>query len=166
MSLQINNQERKTYVVLGAPHSGTSLIAKGLHDAGIFMGHRFDPKNYEDLEIIEINKEILNSCDGKIFRPPEKRSAMDFSYAINRIFEDRRSHSHLWGFKDPRTSLVMDHYLSHLEDDCYLICIFRRPSRVAQSLSSRFNFNFENMKRVASNYNARILKAIRKFCNE
>jgi hypothetical protein len=41
-----------TFVVLGAPRGGTSMVAGALHHLGLFMGHPLVPATYEDTALI------------------------------------------------------------------------------------------------------------------
>ncbi len=162
MSIIINNKETKTYIVLGAPHSATSFMAKCLQKCGINMGKRMHPDLYQDKDFVGINQKILGKTSGYWHTPPsdEEIKKIDVSDSIKKVIKKKKSK--FWGFKDPRTVLTIDHYLPHLEDnDTYLICIFRKPKRVLKS--------YKHDKRITEDiikiYNKKIIETIKRFCN-
>jgi hypothetical protein len=130
MSVLITDKSPKTYVVLGCPGSGTSFLAKALHDQGVDMGTT-NMEFYENLDFVKLNQEIMGGVTGRI------------KEVINKYKKQ------FWGFKDPQSAFTIDKILPHLEDDVYLVCIFRKPERVKYKEPEK--------------YNRKIIEAIQKF---
>ena len=125
------NDDPKTYVVLGCPCSGTSLIANALTKMGINMGA--SSWRHEDLRFVNLNGKIINGHWGS--PPPHDvimESAKNFTGEIEDLLNIRRQ-DRLFGWKDPRQPLTIEAYLPYLDDDAYLICVFRKPEYVLNS---------------------------------
>lgn len=160
--LKINDTSDKTYVVLGSHRSGTTFITKALYDQGIKMGggasgHR------EDIDFIHLNMDILKEAGGEWKKPPSEE-AID---AIISKYGDRfktivdKKKDKLWGWKDPRQPLTMKGLVDYLEDDVYLVCVFRKPERVARSLF--ITNGMKNTEKLTREYSRRIIKVIERF---
>ncbi len=124
------------YVVLGMHKSGTTLIAKTLHQSGIPMGTfdesvSYDAGNqYEREEALIINNSILGS-EGKqsLTIEPNNINRLE-TKAIELLVSRLDKKYHIWGFKDPRTCLTYPFWKPYL---CKpkVIVIFRDPRSVA-----------------------------------
>lgn len=99
-------------IILGMPRSGTSLLARYLHEVmGVSMGADFIPADdanpggyYEDIEIVGLNKKLLILAGGAWDKPPNRK-------AILSAFADMREEMAAagvsrYGWKDPRNSLT------------------------------------------------------------
>ncbi|ESR25308.1 hypothetical protein [Lutibaculum baratangense] len=104
--------ERKTFVVLGAPRGGTSMIAGSLRLAGIFMGEGLGGQ-HED--------------------PAFKREAVEDKLAA---IADRNRRFHTWGWKLPRTVHFFDE-IKHALVNPHLIVVYRNTLAVARSSARR-----------------------------
>lgn len=148
----------RAIVVLGMHRNGTSVLTRGLKTLGVYIGDNFlearpdNPTGYwEDKKIVDINERVL-----KVFglgwesivlikdhqwQEPALRSL--HIEAVSHLQSDFLSHP-LWGFKDPRTILVLPFWHSIIQsqgvDDCYIIAI-RNPLSVASSLRLRQNMD-------------------------
>ena len=72
----------RTFVVLGAPRGGTSMVAGALHHLGLFMGQPLAPATYEDTALISaINNRKLG--------------------IIRRTISERNDRYPIWGWKQP-----------------------------------------------------------------
>ena len=163
MSIHIRNKEPKTYIVLGAPHSGTSFVAKMLEDGGVDMG--VDMRSfYQDTGFVGINRRILRQAGGDPYDPPteEEILAVDQSSYLRRLIDRRKKGKKFWGWKDPSTSLTAQHYFPHLEGDPYLICIFRKPQTIVKSYKNKEKGRIT--RKLIDRYNKSIISAIKKFC--
>ena len=156
--------------IVGYHRSGTSAIAQHCQAAGLFLGEDLlgaKPTNpfghYEDREFFEINEAILGlnfdrwdmvSDFMPVVTPDCIRLALD-------MVSKRDAEFGVWGFKDPRTCVLLDFWHSVLPDPKYLVClrhytacidsVVRRrqrdyfemnDTRVAQSIVS-YALNFE-----------------------
>lgn len=122
----------KQFIVLGMHRSGTSLVAHLLKEMGVFMGYEFlepdegNPLGYwEDVDFLALNKQILVALDGTwrtlFSRHDILVAKAEFEKRIQAIV-DIRDHNHMiWGWKDPRTSLLVWLYHEHLSNPHYIV---------------------------------------------
>jgi len=145
MSIKIRSKEPKTYIVMGAPHSATSFISKILHENGVDMNPS-DEKYYEDNQFA-----YFNLC-------MEKKNK-EWPGHMKKLIRKRQKK--FWGWKDPKTAFTLDKYLPHLKNDVYLICCFRKPSRVLRSW--RRSRKAKEGRGLLDKYNNALLKSIKYF---
>jgi glycosyltransferase involved in cell wall biosynthesis len=138
-------------VVTGMHRSGTSLVASWLSALTVNMGQRLvapdkgNPRGYfEDVDFLEFQRRVLSECcpadDGG---HPEwgwteseqlKRNRLiDFKPCATTLLAARAEKRGLWGWKDPRTSLLLD-FWDPLLEDAYYIFVYRFPWDVADSM--------------------------------
>jgi len=133
-------------VIAGMHRSGTSLVASILADAGLHLGdHLLGPGegnpagHYEDLDFLVLHQRILAanglSTDGfttqrEIVVPP------DMAHEAARLIIERRSRGSPWGWKEPRTTLFLEHWAEAIPEARFLL-LFRRPWEVVDSLFRR-----------------------------
>lgn len=169
--MRITDKSPKTYMVLGMHKSGTSFIAKSLHDQGINMGVPDSTKEetlYEHIDFNKLNVDILKRAGGSWDNPPSEVSikrVMEHSLIKEKISKlINKLKEKFWGFKDPRTSLTAKGILPHLKDDVYLVCIFRRPEKAIASLQRQSKMSKAKCLSLYKEYNRRIVDTIRVFC--
>jgi hypothetical protein len=144
----------RAIVVLGMHRNGTSLLTRGLQALDVHLGDDFletnsdNPTGYwEDRGIQNLNERVLGAfglnwesielIDDAQWRDidlePFRREATDH---LRAHFLDRP----LWGFKDPRTILLLRFWHPLLKtldvDDRYIVAV-RNPLSVASSLRDR-----------------------------
>jgi len=154
----------KTYVILGCHRSGTSFLARCLQSqpevrlAG-------QPIHYEDPGFVALNASILAGAGGSWRNPPPREAVMasaeKHAVQIRELLAERASDH--WGWKDPRQPLTVEAFLPYLEDDVYLIAIFRKPALVGASLKRIGQMGAEQGEAMARDYQQRILKALAAF---
>jgi len=171
---ELNNKEKKTFIVLGMHRSGTSAVAHALHESGISMGttesllgeNNWNPYgHYENTAFNTVNQNILKDAGGDWQRPPshenilkqEEKYRPDMQKCIEEYSGD------FWGWKDPRTALTAPLWLSNLDGDVYLVCVFRRPVNVVSSLIKRSLVDLGEAVNLNKEYNRRIINTIRDF---
>ena len=138
-------------VVAGMHRSGTSLTAGILARLGIDMGQQLIPADstnprgfYEDAKIVAFHQQAFrrllpSNAPGHIDWGWCEKFALDttclerFRPAAQRLVEERESLGVTWGFKDPRTTLLLDFWDSCIEDARYVM-VYRAPWRVADSM--------------------------------
>jgi glycosyltransferase involved in cell wall biosynthesis len=142
-------------VVLGMHRSGTSAITRGLETLGVSLGdhlmgpapHNNERGFFEDLDIYALNERLLSKARSNWHRLAPLDSAWsgpDFSRERREAAEllSRKSNAATFGFKDPRTALLLPFWQCVFEDleydDRYLIAV-RNPMETALSLESRDN---------------------------
>jgi len=142
----------KTVIVLGAPRSGTSLMAGMLHKAGTCMGHNFVPPQpanprgfYEDMDFVELDTRLLTWAGGSWAYPPPVERVRQLALRAD-VQESMRgclyakAHEALdegytaWGFKDNRACLLLPLYFEYLmRINTVFIVMHRNPMDTAQS---------------------------------
>ena len=146
-------KETKTIVVLGNARGGTSITANILSILGVEMdafklGDQKEPDPlYESVNVYAINQaifadakgvEMLMPGDGDLHwdlplpRPNEIEMHLG---AYDQIIEDylkKWNKKGLWGFKNPKTTLTIKHWLRKLENP-HFVMVHRNPMLVAQS---------------------------------
>lgn len=115
---------KKTFVVLGCPRGGTSLIAGALYHCGISMGN-FRTGQYED-------------PDFKL-RPERARSARRLLPPRIRV---RNSIHEYWGWKVPNAIYYIGRIRKHLVNPQYLF-VYRDPEAVARSSARHDGINWD-----------------------
>lgn len=139
-------------VVTGMHRSGTSFIASFLQAAGVDIGTDLFPADYynprgyfEDNEFLELDTSILHAC-----MPPgasgfrdwgwaengslDRSSVADFAARAGELVARRSAAAPIWGWKDPRTSLLLDFWDGLLTDARYVFT-YRSPWDVMRSVA-------------------------------
>ncbi len=147
-------------IILGMHRSGTSMLTRTLQSQGLFIGHRLG-KHAEALFFHALNERILRKAGASWDRPAPLLQMMADADSVERLAEmlDRRMRgprswnylgprilrarasigAHMpfaWGFKDPRSSLVLPVWLT-LFPEARLLRIRRHGVDVAASLVAR-----------------------------
>jgi 2-polyprenyl-3-methyl-5-hydroxy-6-metoxy-1,4-benzoquinol methylase len=136
-------------VITGMHRSGTSLAASYLSSLGIDLGNSLlaadvhNPRGYfEDTHFRQLQGKILTDIT-----PNDDGGQRDWGWTENeRLDRDRlarwavpartlaAARSGLWGWKDPRTSLLLDFWNDILCDHALYILLYRFPWEVADSM--------------------------------
>jgi hypothetical protein len=110
-------------IVVGPGRCGTSCVAQVLQQLGVFMGNWLvgaDPSNpwghFEDVEFLKLNESWLK----------KQISQAQWSAGVESLITQRRALGKPWGWKDPRTSELLRHYLEFFNDPKFVRCI--RPA--------------------------------------
>ncbi len=103
----------KTIIVSGIARGGTSMVAKVLRTAGLFMGERCDDVVHEDVD--------MSRCLESAGRAP-----------LRALIEARNDTHASWGFKRPNLHELIRPVELSLFRNPRLILIFRDPIAVAQ----------------------------------
>lgn len=133
-------------VIVGMHRSGTSLAASLLASAGIDLGANMLGAgtgnlrgHYEDLDFLDLHQRILLSNglnpDGYAC-PDHVPVSADLAAEAKRLVAARRAAGRAWGWKEPRTTLLLPFY-EHLLPEARFLCVFRRPWEVVDSLLRR-----------------------------
>jgi hypothetical protein len=138
-------------VVLGMHRSGTTMIAKLLGEAGVFMGAALS-SNHEPQVFQDANRQILDYFQAGWITPervPDPTMLLNgfdglCSGIAQRLIENipmcfcdaRQASTASWGFKDPRTSLTAGLFL-RLLPNAKAIFIHRSGEDVAASVLKR-----------------------------
>lgn len=140
--------------VIGAHRSGTSSVTGLLNLMGLYLGPEGslipalpeNPKGFwERRDILELDKEILNSASANWYRVSDfelskidDSARLDYQKEIQKIVSSLNEHKP-WAVKEPRLSLLFPLWKSFLENPICLHVV-RNPLEVAKSLRTRNNF--------------------------
>ena len=138
-------------VITGMHRSGTSATARLLQQAGLDVGSQLiaptldNPLGYyEDIEFCDLNLDLVAAGVGD---DPQHRPDWAFADRIvpslltplrpraEALLAARSERGHAWGFKDPRTAVLLDFY-DELAPDARYLFVYRAPWEVLTSLLS------------------------------
>lgn len=132
-------------IIAGFHRSGTSLVARLLHQGGLFLGYELlgaHPSNpqghFEDREVLDLHQRILADNGMDMFVTEDFRPAVSEEHRqwMRRIRERRDGEHSLWGFKEPRVSLFLPAWKETLPRAKVLI-VYRHFSGATRSLAKR-----------------------------
>lgn len=148
---------RRAICVLGMHSSGTSLTAGILGRLGVDFGppgvaapaRRVNTRGlWEHLQISRISDSVLRELGGSWDEPPKLPLGWEGDPSLDRLRDSARTlldelfgESELWGWKNPRNSLLLPFWRSVLPDTelACAVCI-RDPAEVVASLGEREGF--------------------------
>ncbi|MEG4318187.1 MULTISPECIES: sulfotransferase [unclassified Microcoleus] len=182
-----NRTNYPVLIITGMHRSGTSLTAAFLQAIGINLGDNllrgnyWNPKGYfEDTDFVEFQRKILQTCS-----PCNETGFPDWGWTeseqldkqklntnkepAQQLVKSRSHQSGLWGWKDPRTSLMLDFWNQIIPNACYLF-VYRYPWDVADSIL-RLNIPFfaerpESCLKIWKFYNRHILEFYKKHSHQ
>jgi GT2 family glycosyltransferase len=159
-------------VVAGMHRSGTSMVAKALHQAGLNFGRDEDlykatPENpdgyWEHVRFVALNDEILCALGGGWDRLPRVPDRWRHDARLKEIhrkakrlvseFDDQEP----WGWKDPRNSVTLALWMEILPELKVVVCL-RNPLEVALSLHQRY-MSYSTALELWETYNRRLLES-------
>ncbi len=144
--------------IIGMHRCGTSLTANILAKSGVNFGSPDELMSANDSNVLgyfehqeltyEVNDALLSHFDGNWRKPPilppnwEKSSELDHlrQRALS-ILSNLKSQKN-WGWKDPRTSILLPFWKSLAPQMRYIVCL-RNPIDVAMSLKKREGLSFQ-----------------------
>ena len=149
---------KKSIMVLGMHRSGTSTITRGLLCFGVALGETLsqaiagvnDKGFWEDIDIVLLNEEILNSLQSTWHDVSEIKH-IDFTRLIHGVYFQRAvdlirtktRETALFGFKDPRLAKLLPFWkavLQRCDIEINYLVVFRNPHSVTRSLVKRDGF--------------------------
>jgi len=137
--------------VAGMHRSGTSMITRLLNLCGLYLGPEDELAPaaldneagfWENRHFVRLNEEVLAQFGGGWDLPPTMPEGWQTQSEIIPFRNDaaelieRFSTYEIWGWKDPRNSIMLPFWKGLIPDLKILVCI-RNPIEVAQSLSKR-----------------------------
>jgi hypothetical protein len=164
-------------VILGMHRSGTSYLTRALNLCGLNLGPisdyyddeiqpiRGNPKgHWENIEVNQINEMILTANGGSWDIVPDSLNKIPSN--IEETISDLLSKFHsskslAYGYKDPRFSITLEKWISKLKN-VVLVGIFRDPLKVAESLKTRNNFDYEKSISLWQKYNENLEQLLQK----
>jgi len=132
-------------IVTGLGRSGTSAVARVLHESGVSMGSHFrEPTEenrtgfYEELPVCDLNDEIMAECGiAGLKRYPLRSTVL----AVARTYGDRLralAQTESAGWKDPRFTVMLEAWLPHLPGPPKLIVCLRSSEAFLHSIMQIF----------------------------
>lgn len=146
---KLNFEKSQPIVLTGMHRSFTSLTSSMLTELGIFMGDSILPPDihnpegyfenlhflYLDQTICNLSMESENSFPDWGWSPDSKMNfekVTQFEECAKKVIYDKRN-LRLWGWKDPRTSLLLDFWNPIIPHAKYIF-IYRHPAEVYKSV--------------------------------
>ena len=178
MADRVEARSASPIVVAGMHRSGTSLVASWLAAAGIDMGERLLPSDagnptgyFEDVAFLDLDRRMLQEAV-----PEGEPGHRDWGWTESGRLDCGRFAAHrdeareliarcaarggAWGWKDPRTTLLLDFWHELLPDAGYLL-LYRFPWEVADSMQRLgkevFLAHPDYAYRIWSHYNRHLL---------
>jgi hypothetical protein len=137
-----NESPARVVGILGMHRSGTSCLTGSLQEAGLFLGecHTWNPHNLkgnrENQKFVDFHDSLLEVNGGAWDLPPVSVTWSDENVAVATALLTENGSESVFGFKDPRTLLVIDGW-KKLVPSIEFVGIFRHPNAVARSLEKR-----------------------------
>jgi hypothetical protein len=157
--------------IAGMHRSGTSMVARLLNLCSVYLGSaneilgpRLDNEAgfWENSQFLRLNEEVLAQLGSGWDLPPNVTEGWESREEIiplrNKAAELVRQFSphELWGWKDPRNSLMLPFWKGLIPDLKILICL-RNPLEVARSLQNRSHSSLAFGLNLWLSYNQRLL---------
>ena len=129
------------YIICGSGRSGTSAVARLLHEGGLSVGRDLiepdasNPEGYfEERAVVAVNEAILNDCGLREWfstaNREEIRDAASCRAEVMRALADEATPA----WKDPRFSWTLEAWLPFLTEPPRVIVCLRSPAEVAASV--------------------------------
>jgi glycosyltransferase involved in cell wall biosynthesis len=138
-------------VIAGMHRSGTSLVANFLSSLGVHMGDRLLPADarnphgyFEDADFVALHGRILSAAT--VDEPGHRDWGWTESERLDRgrlpgfldearaLAAGRAGRSGIWGWKDPRTTVLLDFWDEILGGEALYVLVYRFPWEVADSM--------------------------------
>ncbi len=173
------NLPSRPVVITGMHRSGTSLVASFLGALGVHLGDRLlasdrlNPRGYfEDADFVELQWRMLEEAT-----PAADGGHRDWGWTESERLDRGRFAAHaeaaralvaaraggpgLWGWKDPRTTVLLDFWDEILQGNALYVLLYRFPWEVADSIQrmggGEFLDNPEYAFRIWAFYNRQLL---------
>lgn len=163
-------------VITGMHRSGTSFVASLLQAWQIHIGDRLltgerGTAYFEDIDFLALNRRILAACTPSEPGHPDwgwiESGTFDvaplpsFRAAAAALIANRNRAGQAWGFKDPRTSVLLDFWDDVLGREARFLLLYRHPWEVADSMlrtgADVWLRHPDYPSRIWTHYNRRIL---------
>ena len=163
-------------IVTGAGRSGTSAVARVLHESGLSMGEEFAAPTqynplgyYEELPVMLLNDRIImESGMGRWGYLPSRAEMLDVAAGHAAEMDALASGCSSAGWKDPRFCMTLEAWLPRLPEKPRLVVCLRSPLAEVESALRHYGMSEEPAARRATeatweNWNGRLLDFIRDF---
>jgi len=160
------------YVILGMHKSGTTLVAKALHESGIAMGEGFrqdagySVQKYEAKWVRDINDAMLGTARDVFSLKVTSACLEGFTLNDDIVARMREGIAYYserfadWGFKDPRSALTYRYWRDVLPPH-RIIVVYRDPLSVWRRYSRFIRWRaMRSPFLVWEDYNGRVLEVV------
>ena len=143
--------------IIGMHRSGTSMITRLLNLCGLELGttdQLVEPLDdnplgfFESKGFLKINQNLLAHFGGSLYDPPCLEEGWEYKPSLEQIIDEAKSllktfsKNSQWGWKDPRTTILLPFWKSLIPNLRFVICV-RSPLDVAKSLARRDRISIE-----------------------
>ena len=146
LNATIEPADQPVLIITGMHRSATSLTAAVCQKAGLFIGDSLleaaagNPNgHFEDVEFLEFHKRVLRAngrCQDGLFADGVIRVPSRLQPEARSLIAKRKTLGRPWGWKDPRTTLLLKFWRHELPHARFLF-LFRSPWEVIDSLFRR-----------------------------
>jgi hypothetical protein len=163
-------------IVTGAGRSGTSAVARVLHESGLSMGRdfaaptEFNPLGYyEELPVMLLNDRIvMESGMAEWGYMPSRAKVLEVAAAHAAEMDELASTPIVAGWKDPRFCITLEAWLPRLPERPKLVVCLRSPLAEIESALRHYGMSEVAEARRATeatwrNWNGRLLEFIGDF---
>jgi glycosyltransferase involved in cell wall biosynthesis len=144
---------QRPVLILGMHRSGTSMVARALNEAGVYMGAIRD-HNAEALYAVDLNERLFSASDASWWQPPTQDDLKDnmplfeqdlsredlfgahLKHYSGRLATLKASYSGKWGLKDPRLCYTLPWWVKRFPE-AQVVWVLRDEHEVARSLMRR-----------------------------
>ncbi len=136
----------KGIIITGFHRSGTSSLAQELHSAGLFIGYNLmkgglsnQDGHFEDYSFVKIDEKIFsaNKLEWDTIDIPKKLTITPYHHKrMQNLVAQRESTGSNWGFKDPRSILLLEEW-SEVIKDYIVVAVYRHYDQTVASLKQR-----------------------------
>ncbi len=142
---EIPTEGRPFIIVAGLGRSGTSAVARVLHESGVSMGEHFRDGTkenvagfYEELPVCDLNDEIMaESGIAGLGRYPWRSTVLAVAKRFDKEL-DALANTNAAGWKDPRFSVTLEAWLPHLPGPPKVIVCLRSSEAFLHSVAEIF----------------------------
>ena len=128
-------------IVTGPGRSGTSAVARVLHESGFAVGEAFAPASrhnergfYEESAVVELNERIFDDCGMTgMQRCPSREEVLDAAVRYRDEMRRLVAASTAHGWKDPRFCVTLEAWLPHFASPPRVVVCLRSPEAFVQS---------------------------------
>ena len=171
-SLPASSETKPFIIVTGAGRSGTSAVARVLHESGVAMGARFAEASddnavgfYEELPVADLNWRIMTEAGmARSGRVPWRLTLLAVASAHGQAMKELFDSTAADGWKDPGFCLTLESWLPHLARRPKVVFCLRSPEAYLHSLTRIYGYlGREGKQRAWAKRNRRLLDVVREY---
>ncbi len=166
------SDERPFFIVTGTGRSGTSAVARVLHESGLSMGDHFRTPTqvnstgfYEELPVCDLNDRIMAGCGMAGLRHwPWRSTVLAVAERHSTLMDGLTPDESVAGWKDPRFSVTLEAWLPHLPRQPKVVVCLRNSEAFYHSTAQMFGLIRRDLvERWWANELRRLLAVVRDY---